>query len=117
LCKHRRVTLKILAEHPLALLPTSFVTRRMIDAAFDGIGIQPTVSVQMESIDALINTCMAPHLATIVPERAVLAYANLVAIPIQQPSLTRHAGILWRKQASRGKAAKEFARVLHEHAR
>ncbi len=115
LCKQHRVTLKVLADHPLALLPTSFVTRRMIDTAFESIGVKPNVSVQMESIDALISTCAAPHLATIVPERAVLAHANLVAIPIQQPSLTRHAGILWRRQASRGRAAKEFARLLHEH--
>jgi LysR family transcriptional regulator, cyn operon transcriptional activator len=117
LCRQQRVTLKVLADHPLALLPTSFVTRRMIDAAFESVGVKPTISVQMESIDALINTCAAPHLATIVPERAVLQYTHLIAIPIQQPSLTRHAGILWRKQASRGTAAKEFARMLYEHVR
>lgn len=115
--RQKSVTWKVLASYPLALLPTNFVTRRMIDNAFNALGVKPDVSVEMESIDALISTCSAPHLATIVPQRAVLTHTSLIAIPIQQPSLSRHAGIVWRRQASRGMAAKEFARLLIEHAR
>ncbi len=117
LAKQKRVNLKALAEYQLALLPTSYVTRRMIDVAFKNAGLNPKVSVQMESIDALISTCVAPHLVTIVPERAVAGQVNLLAIPIQQPNMLRHAGILWRKDASRSIAATEFARILRINVR
>jgi LysR family transcriptional regulator, cyn operon transcriptional activator len=117
LAKLKRVNLRVLSQYQLALLPTSYVTRRMIDTAFKNAGLSPKVSVQMESIDALISTCIAPHLVTIVPERAVAGHTNLLAIPIQQPSLLRHAGILWRKDASRSAAAIEFARILRANVR
>jgi LysR family transcriptional regulator, cyn operon transcriptional activator len=112
LAKQRRVTLKALSDYQLALLPTSYVTRRMIDAAFKTAAVTPKVCVEMESIDALISTCKASHLITIAPERAVRGYLELMAIPIQQPTLLRHAGVLWRRGASRGAAATEFARLL-----
>jgi LysR family transcriptional regulator, cyn operon transcriptional activator len=117
LAKQKYVSLKALAEYQLALLPTSYVTRRMIDSAFRDAGLNPKVSVQMESIDALISTCEAPHLVTIVPERAVAGHNSLLAIPIRQPSLVRHAGILWRNDASRSAAAAEFARILRVNIR
>ena len=64
--------LALLLPSPLALLPASFATRRLIDAAFAQAGVTPLVRVEMESVDALLQACRSGPLATIAAEHAAL---------------------------------------------
>lgn len=112
LARRRSVPMRLLHELPLCLLPRSFATRRMLDDAFRAAGIAPEVRVEMESVSALIAACESGQLATIVPERAAAMNGHLHAITLTEPQPARHAGILWRKGASRSLAAQAFVREL-----
>lgn len=112
---HRKsLAMKALANVPLALLTRSFATRRLIDDSLREAGITPSVRVEMESVEALIAACRCGDLASIVPERAARLATDLHAIDLTSPPLVRHAGILWRRGASRSTAALEFVALLRE---
>ena len=103
LARGRSMRMNELADVPLALLPRSFTTRRLIDAAFAEAGITPSVRVEMESVDALLHACRSGALSTIAAERAASqAGPCMHAIHLTDPCTVRRAGILWRRGASRG---------------
>lgn len=106
------VSMKTLKNMPLCLLPRSFATRRMLDESFKMAGLSPLVRVEMESVGALIAACSSGLLATIVPERAARESGHMHAITLTDPQPTRHAGVLWRKGASRSVAAQAFVAML-----
>ncbi|MGS1106295.1 transcriptional regulator CynR [Achromobacter anxifer] len=113
LAARRSLRMRDLAGVPLALLPRSFATRRMIDAACAQAGLIPEVRVEMESVDALIHLCRQGELATIAAEHAAgAAGSGLTSIALTDPTTIRRAAILWRKEASRSRAAQEFAARL-----
>lgn len=112
LARRRSLAMKELAGVPLALLSHSFATRRLIDANMRQAGVAPTVRVEMESVEALLGVCRYSDLASIVPERAARQAPDLHAIALTEPQMVRHAGILWRRGASRSAAAREFAALL-----
>ena len=66
----------------------------------------------MDSVEALMGVCRFGDLASIVPERAARQAKNLHAITLTEPQIVRHAGILWRRGASRSAAAIAFANLL-----
>ncbi|WP_029525073.1 transcriptional regulator CynR [Polaromonas glacialis] len=112
LARRRSLAMKALANLPLALLPRSFATRRLIDASLRQAGVAPTVRVEMDSVEALLGVCRHSDLASIVPERAARQAPDLHAIALTEPQMVRHAGILWRRGASRSAAARAFAALL-----
>ena len=72
----------------------------------------PEVRVEMESVEGLLDVCRWGDLASIAPERAARQASDLLAIDLHSPAMLRHAGILWRRGASRSRAALEFAALL-----
>lgn len=98
----------------LALLPRSFAMRREIDEALRRAGVKPMVQVEMDPVESLLSLCRHGNLASIVPERAAHQVPDLHAITLTAPTMVRHAGILWRRGASRSAAARAFAALLHE---
>lgn len=112
LARRRTLALKALAHVPLAMLPRTFSTRRLIDDSLWQAGVVPLVRVEMESVEGLIDVCRWSDLACIVPERAARRATDLHAIHLTSPQMVRHAGILWRRGASRSQAAQEFAALL-----
>ena len=110
---HRRtLAVKDLARVPLAMLPRAFPTRRLIDDGLRRAGVVPEVRVEMESVEGLLDVCRWGDLASIAPERAARQASDLLAIDLHSPAMLRHAGILWRRGASRSRAALEFAALL-----
>jgi LysR family cyn operon transcriptional activator len=113
LAKRRSLKMLDLRNLPLALLPRSFATRRMIDSAFAQAEVTPIVRVEIESVEALMHACRQGNLATIAAEHAAAqAGDDMRAIGLTGPETIRHAGVLWRKGASRSAAAREFASML-----
>lgn len=113
----KSLRMRELAGLPLALLPRSFETRRMIDQAFNAAGTTPDVRVEMESVDALLRLCRAGSLASIAAEHAAhqavrASGSTLVSVALTDPTVVRRAAILWRKHASRSRAAQELASRL-----
>ena len=113
----RQVAMKALAGLPLALLPRSFATRKLIDEGLRQAGVQPTVRVEVASVESLIAVCRHGTLASIVPERAARQASGVTVLSLTAPSIVRHAGLLWRRGASRSTAAREFADRLRIAAR
>ena len=107
-----RLEMAALSGVPLALLPRTFATRRLIDDSLRQAGVAPRVQVEMDSVESLLGVCRYGDLASIVPERAARQAPDLVAIALCEPEIVRHAGILWRRGASRSAAAREFAALL-----
>jgi LysR family cyn operon transcriptional activator len=64
-------------------------------------------------VESLLSLCRHGSLASIVPERAARQAPELHAVALNAPVMLRHAGILWRRGASRSAAAREFAALLH----
>jgi LysR family cyn operon transcriptional activator len=116
LAARRTLTMKQLAGVPLALLPRSFATRQLIEDHLHQAGVSALVRVEMESVDALLGVCRCGDLASIVPERAARQAPDLHVIALTAPKIVRHAGILWRRGASRSAAAREFAVLLRASA-
>lgn len=112
LAGRRSVAVASLAGVPLALLPHSFATRRLIDEAFRKAGVAPAVNVEMESVESLIAACRSGGPATIAGERAARLAPDLRSIAITSPAIVRRAGVLWRRDASRSAAAREFVGLL-----
>lgn len=112
LARRQRMAMKQLHSLPMALLPRSFATRRLIDEHLRQAGAAPEVRVEMESVDALLGVCRRSELASIVPERAARQAPDLHAVVLSSPEMVRHAGILWRRGASRSTAAREFVALL-----
>ena len=113
LAQRRSMGMRELADVPLALLPASFATRRLIDDAFAQAQTKPLVRVEMESVDALLLACRHAPLATIAAEHAALnAGDGMCAIALNEPGAVRRAGVLWRDGASRSAAAQEFVALL-----
>lgn len=107
-----RLAMAELAGLALALLPRNFATRRLIDDSLRQAGIVPRVPVEMDSVESLLGVCRYGDLASIVPERAARQAPDLPAIALTEPEILRHAGILWRRGASRSAAAREFVALL-----
>jgi LysR family cyn operon transcriptional activator len=112
LAPRRSLAVKALAGVPLALLPRSFATRGLVDAALKAAGVQPTVRIEMATVESLLGVCRHGDVASIVPERALRLAPDLRGIALTAPPLLRQAGLLWRRGASRSAAATEFAARL-----
>jgi len=108
----RRVGPADLQGRAIALLSTRFATRRLIDAALARHDVEPHVVVEMESVDALLETVARGGLPTIAPDRAIASTAGVRGVRIGLPGFVRPAGLLWRREASRLAPAVEFARRL-----
>ena len=112
LAGRRSLRLQALRDVPLALLPRSFATRRLIDEAFAAAGVAPVIRVEMDTVDALLHVC-SRGLATIAAEQAATqAGPDMRAIVLTEPRTVRRAGVLWRRGASRNAAAVEFVARL-----
>jgi len=107
--------LKQLHDVPLVLLSRRFATRRIVQEHFQAQGVKPRVSVEMESVYALIEACRHSHeLACIVPDRAAHQHAQgMCQIPVY-PTIRRTASLLWNASTSRSPAAQAFAHLLQQ---
>lgn len=94
------------ASMPLALLDSSFSTRRTIDRYFRNEGLRPHIAVEANSILALIELVRSTDLATILPEN--VGRAGLSTIMMKPGFEPRRAALLRRRNAYCSAAAKAF---------
>ena len=99
LSKRAHVTIQDIAQTKLALLSAEYMARRLIDMAFLEILTKPDIAMEMNSIDAILETIGDSQLATIMTKRMMLNYKKLVAIPIR-PEISRSAAIFTRENAN-----------------
>jgi LysR family transcriptional regulator, cyn operon transcriptional activator len=100
------------AETPLALLDKSFSTRRIIDRYFASRGLRPTVAVEANSIEALVQIVRRTDLATILPEN--VADAGLATVRFRPELEVRRAALLGRRGSYQSAAVRAFIAIAHE---
>ncbi|VTU16233.1 Cyn operon transcriptional activator [Variovorax sp. PBL-H6] len=111
LAGRKSIGLGELGEVPLALLPRSFVSRKLVDAAFAEASCRPMVKLELNSIDALLQMAAKTRLGTILATRMASRTGPLVAVPIR-PVLRRIACIFTRRGTGLPPAAKVILEMV-----
>jgi LysR family cyn operon transcriptional activator len=112
LAKSRRLRMRDLASHSMALLAQKYCTRQLIDCAMETAGVQPEVKVEMNSVESILSTVKRTQLVTILPSLALCQRdTGLKAIALTQPTPRRRVGLLWLQKATCRAAAEAFATV------
>jgi LysR family cyn operon transcriptional activator len=111
LAKRRQLALSALADESLILLPGIFCTRRLLDASFARVGVQPKVIVEMNSVEGIMATVLTSKLATVLPRLSLgIGRHNVLrGIPLKNPTPRRGVGLLWKKGGYRSGAVKALA--------
>jgi DNA-binding transcriptional LysR family regulator len=105
-----------LPGRPLALLKTTFATRRILDASLpDGMVLD--IRVEMDSVEALIELARSGGLPTILADRSLTGRSDLDLLPIGPPWIRRSGAILWDAHRYQTVAARAFMRVATETTR
>lgn len=102
--KRVSVSFATIAQTPLALLTHEYISRTIIDAAFMKAMRTPQVTIEMNSIDALLQMVSNTGLATILTPRLIDDPDSLVAVSIR-PAIIRSACIFTRQGANLSPAA------------
>ncbi|WKG11028.1 transcriptional regulator CynR [Nocardia sp. PE-7] len=106
-----------LVGHDLALLNSSFATRRHIDSYLHTHGVSPRITVEVDSIQALLEAVSDSNLVTILPEAVTDTHPRLARIPLQPGMPRRTVTLLRAAETYRSAAATAFAELLREHVR
>ncbi len=106
-----------LVAHDLALLNPSFATRHHIDSYLHAHGVSPRITLEVNSIQALLEVVSDSSLVTILPDAVTDAHSRLTRIPLR-PSMPRRTVTLLRAaEGHRSSAATAFAESVREHVR
>ncbi|CAJ1500548.1 transcriptional regulator CynR [[Mycobacterium] holstebronense] len=103
-----------LAREPLCLLGTDFATRLQIDAYFTDRGVAPRITVEANSISALLASVRGGTLTTVLPDAITREHRDVHAVPLVPPLPTRAVVALVRATAYHSAAAQAFTRMLEE---
>jgi LysR family cyn operon transcriptional activator len=106
------VTAAEVASIPLALLDTSFSTRRIVDRYFTSRRLRPTVAVEANSLLALMQIVRHTDLSTILPEN--IADAEFATVRFRPELELRHAALLQRRGAYQSAAVRAFIAIADE---
>ena len=107
-----RVKLAELDGLPLVMPSRAFATRRLLDERMREAGVRPSISVEMNDIDSLLEIVRLGDGATVLSRRALTDPRGLVTVALTHPKMTRTAALLWHRDASRTTAARAFAEII-----
>lgn len=117
LARRRRLRVIDLHRREVVLTPRKFTTRVQLDEAFQAVGAEPVVAMECSSIAAMLKLVQQLPLATIVSRSAISASPDLVAIPLEGPTLVRTPGLILLAERPLAPAAAAFAALVRTEAR
>lgn len=111
-----RMGVRELDRLPMVLLPPTYCTRRLWDTCARQAGIQPHVSVELNTISSILAAVGQSMSATVLPRMALNAdnQRQLVGIALYEPTPTRTVGLLRRSGSHPSAAARAFVEVLRQ---
>ncbi|WIX77157.1 transcriptional regulator CynR [Amycolatopsis carbonis] len=112
LVRGRAVTAAAVEDRELALLTRDFVTRTHIDAYFAQHGINPRITVEAHSIQALLEIVRRTPVATVLPDVLAHDHPDLTTIPLDPGFPARTVVLLRRAGAYESAAVRAFLRLL-----
>jgi len=116
LARRKRLRMIELHREPLALLPDSFSTRRLLDECFAAAGARPHICAEMSSVAALLGLVARSGVGTIVAANAVDPARDLALIPLESPTPVRTPGLLRKAGVRQSRAVTAFAALLRRTA-
>jgi LysR family cyn operon transcriptional activator len=112
LAKLHKISLKELGKLELILPSNGFSSRDELDEIFRKNNISPGIRIEMNDVHSLLSMVASGRWATIINEKAISTWDNLIAIPISGQELYKQAFILWQKGVYRKKSAMLFMEEL-----
>jgi LysR family cyn operon transcriptional activator len=112
LANSAKISLEELARQELILPGKGFSSREFLDEVFRKRNIRPQIKIEINDVHSLLTMVEAGKWVTILNERALVGWKNLVAVPIAGKELYMDSFILWQKGAYRKKAATLFINEL-----
>ncbi|WP_019834341.1 transcriptional regulator CynR [Sphingomonas sp. PR090111-T3T-6A] len=104
----------MLESLPLVLLSAQYATRMKIDSHFRHHGIRPTVAMEADSMETIIEIVRKGRLATILPNAVVHNRPSLRAAALAPVIETRQVALLQRRGGYRSAAARAFVALAEE---
>lgn len=108
----KKISLVELANVELILPSKGFSSRDLLDELFRKGRLRPLIKIEMNDVHSLLSMVEEGNWATIINEKAIITWENLVAIPISGKEYYKQAFILWQKGGYRKKSATLFVDEL-----
>jgi LysR family cyn operon transcriptional activator len=112
--KRGPLTLQEFGREALVLLNEEFATRRYIDRYCRQHGVGPHITMEVNSISAVIEIVQRSRLATLLPAAIAHEHGELRLIDLQPALPQRTAALLLRKGAYRNAATRAFIALALE---
>nr|WP_121270685.1 LysR substrate-binding domain-containing protein [Pedobacter schmidteae] len=112
LAQLKKISLASLAKIELCLPSKGFSSRDLLDELFHKANLSPLIKIELNNIHSLLSLVDDGSWATILNEKALITWENLVAIPISGKEYYKQAYILWQKGGYRKKSATLFVDEL-----
>jgi LysR family cyn operon transcriptional activator len=112
LAKLKNVDLKQLAQLELILPGKGFSSRTFINELFYKNKMKLNVKIELNDVHSLLSLVQGGQWATVLNEKTIIGWDNLVAIPIAGQEVKKQSYILWQKGVYRKKAAVLFTEEL-----
>lgn len=100
----------------MALLDSSYSTRRLIDRYFEEAGARPEIAFTTSAMSVMLAIAEESDLATIVPWSGFIPdqHPTLRTIRLTDPTPTRTSALLWPRHTFRRAAARAFVALLRK---
>ena len=98
----------------LALLSSDFLTRTHIDTYFAEHHVNPRITVEANSVQALTEIVQRTPLATVLPDAVTHDHPHLTPVPLDPPIPTRTVALLRRDGGYHSAASVAFTKITHE---
>jgi LysR family cyn operon transcriptional activator len=108
----KKISLANLAKIELCLPSKGFSSRDLLDELFHKANLSPLIKIELNNIHSLLSLVDEGNWATILNEKALITWENLVAVPISGKEYYKQAFILWQKGGYRKKSATLFVNEL-----
>jgi LysR family cyn operon transcriptional activator len=112
LAKLKSISLKDVLDLNLILPAKGFSSRNFVDELFEKKKIKPSIRVELNDMHSLLSLVQNGDLVSIINEKALIDWDQLVAVPITGNKLSRQSYVIWNKGAYRKKSAVIFAEEL-----
>ncbi|MEU3345067.1 transcriptional regulator CynR [Streptomyces sp. NPDC006700] len=103
-----------LSDRQLALLNGDFATRSHIDAHFAAHRVRPRITVEANSVQALVEIVRRTPIATVLPDAITHDHPHLRPVPLEPPLPARTVTLLRRGSGYRSAAARAFTRLTQD---
>lgn len=117
LASNRHRQLSDIVKYPLVMLDQSFATRRVIDFYFESGKYSPTISIESNTVETVLEVVSSCSLATVIPSSALLGQTELISIKLDRSLLKRSCSIFWPRTNQRSVAALTLAAELAKHSK